>query len=139
MFQFNFCFSIIFFISLANSVPWPRNENPKIHGPEQVHISYGNTADEMIVVWSTANITKNLTSYVTYGVTSGQLDKMVKGRHAVLTEGNPNGLDQIHKAIMTVTFLVYNFVICINMKLLHNCHNFVCPFFHSFLLFVVCV
>jgi hypothetical protein len=105
MFLFQLSFVINFFISLTYSAPWPENIDVEIHGPEQVHISYGNTANEMIVVWSTANISANSTSYVTYGLNSAKLDMRVKATDAVLTEGNPDGLDQIHRAIMTVRFL----------------------------------
>jgi hypothetical protein len=100
MFQFEISLTITFLVSLTYSAPWP--EQSEIHGPEQVHISYGNTPNEMIVVWSTGNISMNYTSFVTYGLNSADLDMIVKASDALLTEGNPNGLDQIHRGVMTV-------------------------------------
>ncbi|CAB3977176.1 Iron zinc purple acid phosphatase [Paramuricea clavata] len=102
MFLFEISLTIIFHVvSLTYSIPWPEYKFHEIHGPEQVHISYGDTPSEMIVVWSTGNISPNSTSFVTYGLNSDKLDMVVKASDAVLTEGNPNGLDQIHRAVMT--------------------------------------
>lgn len=100
MFHFEICFTIIFLVSLIHSAPW--HTNTDIHGPEQVHIAYDETPDKMIVVWSTGNIALNSTSFVTYGLNSGKLDMVVNASDAILTEGNPNGLNQIHRAVMTV-------------------------------------
>ena len=100
MFHFEISFAIIFLVSQIHSAPWPEYSN--IHGPEQVHIAYDETPDKMIVVWSTANISLDSTSFVTYGLNSGKLDMIVNASDAILTEGNPNGLNQIHRAVMTV-------------------------------------
>ena len=102
MFLFEFSIIINILVALTYSAPWHESKNLEVHGPEQVHISYGETSNEMIVVWSTGNISANSTSFVTYGLNSAKLDVMVKASDAVLTEGNPDGLDQIHRAVMKV-------------------------------------
>jgi hypothetical protein len=117
MFLFEISLTIIFLaVSLTYSIPWPEHKFHEIHGPEQVHISYGDTPSEMIVVWSTGNISPNSTSFVTYGLNSDKLDMVVKANDAVLTEGNPNGLDQIHRAVMTVRVLRCFEFLCIYYK-----------------------
>ena len=88
-------------ISTCLSKPIQNGDN-NIRGPEQVHIAYGDHDDEMTVVWSTANISSNWTSYVRYGLRSDMLDKTVDVEDALLTEGNPEGLKQVHRAILKV-------------------------------------
>lgn len=105
MFVFKILLTISSIVSFTFSVARPGERNAidiydEIHGPEQVHIAYGNSPDEMIVVWSTGNITAK--SFVTFGLNSAKLDRMAPASDAILTEGNPNGLNQIHRAIMTV-------------------------------------
>jgi hypothetical protein len=136
MFLFEISLTIIFLaVSLTYSIPWPEHKFHEIHGPEQVHISYGDTPSEMIVVWSTGNISPNSTSFVTYGLNSDKLDMVVKASDAVLTEGNPNGLDQIHRAVMTVRVLrcfeflrIYYKCIEYSIGMAIHCH---CLFFKS--------
>lgn len=136
MFLFEISLTIIFLaVSLTYSIPWPEHKFHEIHGPEQVHISYGDTPSEMIVVWSTGNISPNSTSFVTYGLNSDKLDMVVKANDAVLTEGNPNGLDQIHRAVMTVRVLrcfeflrIYYKCIEYSIGMAIHCH---CLFFKS--------
>ena len=102
MFHVEISFTVIFLVSLIYSAPWPENTNIDVRGPEQVHIAYDETPDKMIVVWSTANTSANSTSFVTYGLNAGKLDMVVKASDAILTEGNPTGLNEIHRAVMTV-------------------------------------
>lgn len=74
-----------------------------IRGPEQVHISYGDLPDEMIIVWSTSNMSNARTSLVTYGLHSDKLEMKVDADNADLKEGNPDGLKHLHRAVLKVS------------------------------------
>ena len=75
-----------------------------IRGPEQVHVSYGDTPQEMVVVWSTDNIS-SYSSLVSYGLSSKKLNMKAYAADAVLNEGNPDGLKQLHRSVLTVCLL----------------------------------
>lgn len=103
MFQLSLIVTLVVPLTCIN-VPLTWNElnlNAEVRGPEQVHISYGNFPSEMIVVWSTSNV--SWSSFVTYGENLDNLNFVAKATDALLTEGNPNGLQLIHRAVMTVS------------------------------------
>lgn len=94
---------ILYSIGSYSAAPTEPQNKIERTGPDQVHLSYGKIAEEMIVVWSTENIPKySSSSYVTYGRKAGSLDMLVKTTEAVLKDGNPRGLGLIHRAVMKV-------------------------------------
>ncbi|KAL6059117.1 Purple acid phosphatase [Balamuthia mandrillaris] len=62
--------------------------------PQHIHIAYGETADTMSIVWSTA---EDSSSLVRYGTSAASLDKVVSGQTVLFTKGNPSGLHYIHR------------------------------------------
>ena len=76
-----------------------------VRGPQQIHIAYGEFPSEMVIVWSTDNLT-NLgldTSFVHYGLAPYNYTLTAKGNYANLTHGNPNGLQFIHRVKLEVS------------------------------------
>ena len=67
--------------------------------PEQVHISYGYQPSQMVVMWSTAELGG---SQVVYGPHSTQLNRTVIGTCWKFTEGNPDGLQYMHRVQLEV-------------------------------------
>ena len=62
------------------------------HGPEQIHISYGNIPSEMTIMWSTSNSSEFASSVVLYGLAPKNYSLEAKGKCVLFTEGNPDGL-----------------------------------------------
>lgn len=68
--------------------------------PEQVHISYGYQPSQMVVMWSTEEYGD---SQVAYGPDPFQLDKRQNGTCWRFTEGNPQGLQYMHRVLLEVS------------------------------------
>lgn len=65
--------------------------------PEQIHISYGNNANEIVVTWSTLNDTKEST--VEYGI--GGMILQAKGVSQLFKDGGPKQRSQyIHRVTL---------------------------------------
>lgn len=73
-----------------------------LHGPEQVHISYGDYPSEMTVMWSTSNSSDFASSVVLYGLAPKNYSLKAKGKFVLFTEGNPDGLKYIHRVVLQV-------------------------------------
>ena len=67
--------------------------------PEQVHISYGYQPSQMVVMWSTTELGD---SQVVYGPHSTQLNRTEIGTCWKFTEGNPDGLQYMHRVQLEV-------------------------------------
>ena len=89
--------------ALVQALSWFYHYFTMTHGPEQIHLSYGSSAEEMTVVWSTSSDLES--SWVLYGLAPYNYSTAVTGRTATLTNGNPYGLQLIHRAVMKVCWL----------------------------------
>ena len=74
-----------------------------VHGPEQIHIAYGNSASEMTVMWSTSSVQELSSSFVLYGLAPKNYSLKGEGKFALFTEGNPDGLHCIHRVVLQVS------------------------------------
>ena len=73
-----------------------------VHGPEQIHIAYGESPSEMTIVWSTSNSTELASSVVLYGLAPNNYSLKAEGNFVLFTEGNPDGLKNIHRVVVQV-------------------------------------
>ena len=73
-----------------------------VHGPEQIHIAYGDSPSEMTIVWSTSNSTELASSVVLYGLAPNNYSLKAEGKFVLFTEGNPDGLKYIHRVVIQV-------------------------------------
>lgn len=73
-----------------------------LHGPEQIHIAYGDSASEMTILWSTSNSTEFASSTVLYGLAPKNYSSKAEGKFVFFTEGNPDGLKYIHRVVIQV-------------------------------------
>jgi len=78
-----------------------------LHGPEQIHIAYGDSPSEMTIVWSTSNSAELASSVVLYGLAPKNYSSKAEGKYVLFTEGNPFGLKYIHRVILQVSLLNY--------------------------------
>ncbi|XP_041353434.1 acid phosphatase type 7-like [Gigantopelta aegis] len=60
-------------------------DSTEVSKPEQVHLSYGRNASEMVVTWSTQNVKSD--SIVKYGLDSGSLNMEAKGYSTKFVDG----------------------------------------------------
>ncbi|PIK46938.1 putative iron/zinc purple acid phosphatase-like protein isoform X2 [Apostichopus japonicus] len=62
--------------------------------PEQIHLAYGETPSEMVVMWSTglAGLTE-----VRYGLLENNLNMSMTGEHVIFTERNSEGVKFVHR------------------------------------------
>lgn len=65
--------------------------------PEQIHLSYGYNASEMVVTWSTSAASS---SVVNYGISQFDVSRKQTGQSWRFTEGNPNGLQYMHRVVL---------------------------------------
>lgn len=70
------------------------------HGPEQIHISYGDNPNEMTIMWSTSNSSEFASSVVLYGLAPKNYSLKARGKFVLFTEGNPDGLKYIHRVVL---------------------------------------
>ena len=73
-----------------------------LHGPEQIHIAYGDSPSEMTILWSTSNSTELASSIVLYGLAPKNYSSKAEGKFVLFTEGNPDGLKYIHRVVLQV-------------------------------------
>ena len=73
-----------------------------LHGPEQIHIAYGDSPSEMTILWSTSNSTELASSIVLYGLAPKNYSSQAEGKFVLFTEGNPDGLKYIHRVVLQV-------------------------------------
>lgn len=69
----------------------------------QVHLAYGESAREMVMVWAGVNRADN--SFVSFGVRAGEYTRREAATSWNFTEGNPDGLRFYHRAVLTVACL----------------------------------
>ncbi|XP_046560041.1 acid phosphatase type 7-like [Haliotis rubra] len=62
--------------------------------PEQVHLSYGNTLSEMVVMWATPS---NCTTALVYGDKEWGFHNTANGRSVKFDVQNPNGIQYLHQ------------------------------------------
>ena len=80
--------------------------------PEQIHLSFGSTTTEVVVMWSTrkplatnSSLPERSHSGVRYGATSGQLDNVENAFFWQFTRGNSDGAQWVYRARLTVSSL----------------------------------
>ena len=83
-----------------------------LHGPEQIHIAYGDSPSEMMILWSTSNSTELASSVVLYGLAPKNYSSKAEGKFVLFTEGNPDGLKYIHRVVLQVR-LCFPFTNCV--------------------------
>ncbi|KAJ7383150.1 hypothetical protein OS493_030302 [Desmophyllum pertusum] len=71
-----------------------------VHGPEQIHIAYGDSPSEMTILWSTSNSSELASSAVLYGLAPKNYSSKAEGKFVLFTEGNPDGLKYIHRVVL---------------------------------------
>lgn len=76
-----------------------------VHGPEQIHIAYGDSPSEMTILWSTSNSSELASSAVLYGLAPKNYSSKAEGKFVLFTEGNPDGLKYIHRVVLQVRFI----------------------------------
>ena len=73
-----------------------------LHGPEQIHIAYGDSPKQMTVMWSTSSVQELASSFVLYGLAPENYSTIAKGELVLFTEGNPRGLQYVHRVLLEV-------------------------------------
>ncbi|KAF6022167.1 hypothetical protein EB796_019521 [Bugula neritina] len=68
--------------------------------PEQVHLSLGDDAYSMVVLWSTAEEQEEENSYVHYGVGEDNFTLTVDAQSEDLSNGNPLGCKGVYRGVM---------------------------------------
>ena len=73
---------------------------------QQIHIAYGNTPQQVTVMWST-RLSTDLESSATvqYGIETHKFDQSATGKVVKFTLGNPDGLQYIHRVQIQVLLL----------------------------------
>lgn len=68
--------------------------------PEQIHLAYGETPSDMVVMWSTglAGLTE-----VRYGLLENNLNMSMTGEHVIFTERNSEGVKFVHRVKLAVS------------------------------------
>ena len=67
--------------------------------PEQIHLAYGYSPSQMVVMWSTP---ESSSSTVLYGPSPYDLVMKANGECREFTKGNPDGLHYVHKVVLQV-------------------------------------
>lgn len=62
--------------------------------PQHVHLSYGSSLDEMVIVWATA---MPCSTEVLYGISPWNLDQQASGTSIIFSEQNFQGLQDLHR------------------------------------------
>ncbi|KAK3085903.1 hypothetical protein FSP39_010267 [Pinctada imbricata] len=65
--------------------------------PEHVHIAFGDTTSQMVIMWATKT---NCTTKVVYGTGPWNITNKVSGKMVHFTEKNPSGLQCLHRAVI---------------------------------------
>ena len=73
-----------------------------LKGPEQIHIAYGSTASEMVVMWSTSENSSSIVHYRHSSATNSTKVTFRDGECRLFTFGNEKGLQYIHWVHLTV-------------------------------------
>ena len=73
-----------------------------VHGPEQIHIAYGDSPRQMTVLWSTSSVQELASSFVHYGLAPKNYSMKAEGKFVLFTEGNPSGLQYVHRVLLEV-------------------------------------
>uniref|UniRef100_A0A1L8EFG2 Purple acid phosphatase n=1 Tax=Haematobia irritans TaxID=7368 RepID=A0A1L8EFG2_HAEIR len=97
-----FLLAAFFIVSLATFVQCKNVDNVVYFQPEQVHISFGENTDEIIVMWSTRNSTNQ--SIVVYGEDFRKVHslKYALGSSSLFVDGGPKKSSQyIHTVLLT--------------------------------------
>ena len=104
------CFICVFivcpasFSAVSRDISFPDlSPYNSVHGPEQIHIAYGNSASEMTVMWSTSSVQELSSSFVLYGLAPKNYSLKAEGKFALFTEGNPDGLHYVHRVVLQVS------------------------------------
>ena len=104
------CFICVFivcpasFSAVSRDISFPDlSPYNSVHGPEQIHIAYGNSASDMTVMWSTSSVQELSSSFVLYGLAPKNYSLKAEGKFALFTEGNPDGLHYIHRVVLEVS------------------------------------
>ncbi|XP_041375399.1 acid phosphatase type 7-like [Gigantopelta aegis] len=63
--------------------------------PEQVHLAFGNSVTEVVIVWATRGVCSD--TNIRYGTLSWALNDIAVGRTIKFTEGNSGGLQNLHR------------------------------------------
>ncbi|XP_029186649.2 acid phosphatase type 7-like isoform X1 [Acropora millepora] len=71
-----------------------------VHGPEQIHIAYGDSPRQMTVLWSTSPVQELASSFVHYGLAPKNYSMKAEGKFVLFTEGNPSGLQYVHRVLL---------------------------------------
>ena len=74
------------------------------HQPQNVHLSWGDTPNQVVVLWATSS---PCSPELTYGTTPWRLDLSVTGRSVTYNEHNLHGLHVLHRAVMKVMTVSY--------------------------------
>ncbi|XP_062501769.1 acid phosphatase type 7-like isoform X2 [Corticium candelabrum] len=72
-----------------------------LKGPEQIHIAYGSTASEMVVMWSTSENSSSIVHYRHSSATNSTKVTFRDGECRLFTFGNEKGLQYIHWVHLT--------------------------------------
>lgn len=84
-----------------------------IHGPEQIHIAYGDSPKQMTIMWSTSSVQELASSYVLYGLAPKNYSVKAKGKFVLFTEGNPSGLHYVHRVLLEALIPGKNYSYCV--------------------------
>jgi len=77
---------------------WYHTSCPVTYHPEQVHISYSGSANEMVFTWATTLQSDD--NYVYYKLSTATDFKKVLGNTTQFTDANPKGKQYIHRATL---------------------------------------
>nr|KAG5709049.1 hypothetical protein BaRGS_004688 [Batillaria attramentaria] len=65
--------------------------------PQHVHLSLGETSNQMVVMWATNG---TCDTHVSYGASPWQLDQHAEGTSKTLADSNKDGLHMIHRVLI---------------------------------------
>ena len=85
--------------------------------PEQVHISYGDTLTEMVIMWSTPT---NCSSVVQYGTDPWKLSIEVSGRNEFFSDIREYGIPYLHRVVLQVSDWDKKKYFCMNQIIIHK-------------------
>ena len=92
---------ILLAVCLSAVSCWPLDSPGTV--PEQIHLAFGSTTNDIVVVWSTpADVTASGASapHVRYGVTN--MSQVAASEQWQFTEGNPDGVQWFYRAKLLV-------------------------------------
>ena len=71
--------------------------------PQHVHIAYGDSLDQIVIVWATKG---KCSTQLEFGTSQWQLDQRASGTSAEFWEQNFRGLHNLHRVKLTVSVYV---------------------------------